>query len=62
MVAPRTHWADWSIRQEGSTPVIIHQVVAVEVAVETLAEVVDLSARCRAPSTHPPKATSFGTG
>ena len=21
---PRTHWADWPIRQEGSTPVVIH--------------------------------------
>ena len=26
---PRTHWAIWSMRQEGSTPVVIHQVVFV---------------------------------
>ena len=32
---PRTHWADWSIRQEGSTPIVIHQVVVVETLAES---------------------------
>ena len=32
---PRTHWAAWSIRQEGSTPVVIHQVVVVETLAES---------------------------
>ena len=32
---PRTHWAAWSIRQEGSTPVVIHQVAVVETLAES---------------------------
>ena len=32
---PRIHWAAWSIRQEGSTPVVIHQVVVVETLAES---------------------------